>query len=252
MASSKPAIVIAPGAWQKPAGFSSFASQLQHAGYATEVVSYPSVGGTETPLPGLAEDVAATRAVLTKLLEGGGEVEILLLCHSYGGVVGSCAVEGFSVVERERRGEKGGVRLVVYMTAFMIPKGRSLLDMLGGQPLPWMNVQGDKTTAVASLLPQVAFNDLPAEQAEQFAQDVTHSSSVVFATPSTFEPWANGIRCAYIFCTEDRALPYPSQQQMAAQLGPEPVTWTLKAGHCPFLSVPEQLVEVSLKAVEVR
>ncbi|PBP23973.1 hypothetical protein BUE80_DR005105 [Diplocarpon rosae] len=252
MASPKPTVVIAPGAWQRPSGFSSFAAQLRHAGHATEVVAYPSVGGTATPLPGLAEDVAATRAVLTKLLDNGGEAEVLLLCHSYGGVVGSCAVEGFSVVERERAGRKGGVRLVVYMAAFMIPKGSSLLQMLGGQPLPWMDVQGDKTTAVASLLPQVAFNDLPAEQAEQYAQDVTHSSSVVFATPSTFEPWAHGIRCAYIFCTEDRALPYPNQQQMAAQLGAGPVTWTLKAGHCPFLSVPEQLLEVVLEAAEVR
>ena len=143
MPSLKPTIVIAPGAWQLASGFSSFTSQLQGAGYATEVVSYPSVGGTVHPLPGLVEDVAATREVLSKVLEQGKD--ILLLCHSYGGVVGSCAVEGFSTVEREKEGKRGGVELVVYLSAFMIPKGKSLLDMLGGQSLPWMDVQVSKS-----------------------------------------------------------------------------------------------------------
>ena len=87
--------------------------------------------------------MAATRKVLSKVLEYGKD--ILLLCHSYGGVVGSCAVEGLSTVEREKEGKRGGVKLVVYLSAFMIPKGKSLLDMLGGQPLPWMDVQVSKS-----------------------------------------------------------------------------------------------------------
>ncbi|PVH77842.1 alpha/beta-hydrolase [Cadophora sp. DSE1049] len=246
MSSSKPTIVIAPGAWQLAIGFSRFASQLRNAGYDTEIVSYPSVGGTGSPLPGLAEDVAATREVLSKLLEE--RKEVLLLCHSYGGVVGSCAVEGFSTVETEKEGKSGGVKLVVYMSAFMIPKGKSLLDMLGGQPLPWMNAQGEKTTAVASMMQDIAFNDMSADQAAIGMEHMSHSSTSVFATPSTFEPWANGIPCAYIFCTDDNALPFPIQQQMAGQLGAEPVTWSLKAGHCPFMSIPDQLLEVVRKA----
>jgi len=100
------------------------------------------------------------------------------------------------------------------------------------------------------MLPQVAFNDVSPEVAEFCSSQVTHSSAVVFATPTSYEPWASGLPCAYIFCTEDNALPYPVQQQMAAQLGPDPTTFSVKAGHCPFLSVPDQLLEVIEQASE--
>lgn len=72
------------------------------------------------------------------------------------------------------------------------------------------------------------------------------ASAVLFATPAKYEPWANGIPCAYLFTTEDNALPYPAQQGMAQQLGPGAKTAAVKAGHSPFLSVPLELV----KAIE--
>ncbi|CZS99810.1 uncharacterized protein RCO7_01628 [Rhynchosporium graminicola] len=248
MSSSKPTIVIVPGAWQLASGWSEFAILLRNARYGVEVVSYPSVGGTVSPLPGLADDVAATQEILRKVLGKGKEV--ILLCHSYGGVVGSCAVEGYSSVERKREGRRGGVSLLVYMSAFMIPRGRSLLDMLNGEPLPWMNVQGEKTVAVESMMKDVIYNDMSDEQAAKHKAHTSYSSTSVFASTSTFEPWSNGIDCAYIFCTEDNALILPIQQAMVQQLGPEPVTWSLKSGHCPFQSVPDQLLEVMKKAAD--
>ncbi len=110
--------------------------------------------------------------------------------------------------------------------------------------------QGDKTTVVSHLMPQVIFNDLPAERAELYTKKATHSSTVAFTTPSTFEPWSNSMPCAYILCTEDNALPYSIQQQMSGQIRPEPVTWSLKAGHCPFISIPDQLAEVVIQAAQ--
>lgn len=112
-------------------------------------------------------------------------------------------------------------------------------------------MKGEKCSAVASMMPQVAFNDVSAEVAAFCCAQLTYSSTIVFATPTSYEPWANGVPCAYIFCTEDNALPYPVQQQMAAQLGPEPTTYSLKSGHCPFLSIPDQLVEAIEQASEV-
>jgi uncharacterized protein YlzI (FlbEa/FlbD family) len=38
---------------------------------------------------------------------------------------------------------------------------------------------------------------------------------------------------------------------MASQLGPDATTFTLKSGHCPFLSVPDEMVEVVEKVAEV-
>jgi len=139
MTGTKPTIAIAGGAWQTAAGFAGFAEKLEAKGYNTIVPPLPSVGGSENPLPGLPEDVTAVKKVLKELAEEGKS--IILLCHSYGGVVGSCAVEGLDAGSRAKEGKTGGVVKVVFMSAFMIPKGMSLLAMLGGQPLPWMALE---------------------------------------------------------------------------------------------------------------
>lgn len=137
--SNKPAILIVPGAWQLTTAFELIREVLQKSGYQTEVVKLPSVGGTELPLTGLPEDVAAIRAKLEPLVDAGKDV--LLLTHSAGGVSGSAAVRGFDLKTRKSAGLPGGVTRVVYMGAFMVPKGSSLMEMLGGKPLPWMIIE---------------------------------------------------------------------------------------------------------------
>ncbi|KAI0147040.1 alpha/beta-hydrolase [Xylariaceae sp. FL1272] len=233
--STKPTIVIIPGAWQKPVAFDGILKKLADAGYDAEHVAMPTVGGTETPLAGLSDDVAAVQSLLRKLNDQGKKP--LIIGHSSGGVVGSNSIAGFDVAG------------FIFLSAFMIPRGKSLLDMLGGQPLPWMDIQGDRVAGKPEMLPQVAFNDLDAEGQAKWSKEMTHTSAALFATPSSYEPWANGVPCGYIYCTEDNALPLPIQQQMSAQLGPEPVTVSIKSGHCPHLSIPDELV-AAIKTVE--
>ncbi|KAK8040775.1 hypothetical protein PG994_013782 [Apiospora phragmitis] len=235
---SKPVIVIVPGAWQKPVAWNGFVQQLQAAGYEAIHVALPTVGGTVLPLAGLADDVAAVRTVLQKLAREGKKA--LVLGHSSGGLVGSNAIA-----------EQGNVVGMIYLSAFMIPSGKALLDMLGGNPLPWMDIQGDRVVGVPEMLPQVAFNDLVGEEQAKWAAEMTHTSTALFATPSSHEPWASSTPCGYVFCSDDNALPFPIQQQMAGQLGSEPKTVTLKAGHCPFLSMPGQLLE-AVKTLEMQ
>ena len=100
------------------------------------------------------------------------------------------------------------------------------------------------------MLPQVAFNDMPDEaQQAQWASQMTHTSAALFATPSSYTPWTEGVPCAYIHTSIDNALPLLVQQQMAMQLGPDAPSVTLESGHCPHLSMPEKLVE-SIKDLE--
>lgn len=113
-------------------------------------------------------------------------------------------------------------------------------------PLTWHAVQGDRVTGNAEMVPQIAFNDLSPEDAKKWMNEMSHTAAALFVGKSEYEPWTEGVPCAYIFTTQDGALPYPLQQQMASQLGANALTVTLEASHCPFLSVPEQL----LSAVE--
>jgi alpha-beta hydrolase superfamily lysophospholipase len=103
---SKPSVVVVPGAWQKPAAFVTIVEKLTAAGYPSEHVSMPTVGGTELPLAGLEDDVAAVQAVLTRLTKEGKKV--VLVGHSSGGLVSSNAVVGFDGVS------------VIYLSAFMV------------------------------------------------------------------------------------------------------------------------------------
>lgn len=138
MTANKTTIVIVPGAWQLRSSWEGFISILKSAGYLTEYVEQPTLGGTTIPLAGLADDVKAVRDTLDVLVNEGKQV--IILCHSAGGLVASNAVEGLDTASRVAGGLKGGVSQIIFMSAFMVPAGKSLLEMLGGQPLPWMKL----------------------------------------------------------------------------------------------------------------
>ncbi|KAK2073663.1 hypothetical protein P8C59_007926 [Phyllachora maydis] len=231
-----PTILIVPGAWELPHAFDPLMAQLTRAGFDSSVVSLPSVGGTSNPLPGFADDVAQVRTELIKLVSKGQEV--VVYCHSYGGVVGSNAVEGLDTKSRASEGKSGGVKALVYASAFMLPKKTSLLDMLGGEPLPWMVVDRDRVYGNASMIQEVAFNDLSEKDAAHWATQMTYTSLSVFTAESAYTPWTGEIPSYYLFGTNDNALPFSYQEKMAAQLPEGSLTESGPSGHCAHLSRP--------------
>ncbi|KAF6833637.1 hypothetical protein CMUS01_06484 [Colletotrichum musicola] len=238
----KPSILIVPGAWQLPSAFQPFATELAGADFSASVVALPTVGGTTTPLATLSDDVAAVRTELDKLVSDGKEV--VVYSHSYGGVVASNAVEGYDVASRSAAGNAGGVVSIVYASAFMLPKGNSLLDLLGGVPLPWMIVEEDRVVGNLTMLPEVGFNDLPASEQEKWAKEMTWTSLSAFVTPSSYEPWNNGIECNYLYATLDNALPLSYQQGMSAVLPAGSKTESEPSGHCAHLSRPANVTSI--------
>lgn len=148
-----PTVVFTPGAWHGTWAFDMVRGSLDGLGYPTEAVALPSVGNTNASV-GVAEDAAALAAELTTLTDAGKD--IVMVCHSYGGVVASTAVEGYGYKNRSAAGLDGGVIMLVYMTAFAAPAGTSLLDALGDEYLWWM--QPDSTVSYAANFPCCAVN----------------------------------------------------------------------------------------------
>jgi pimeloyl-ACP methyl ester carboxylesterase len=134
----KPTIVLAPGAWHTPDCFDAVREQLHVRGWETEAISYPSVGA-EPPNKGLPHDAAVLREVLERL--AGEGKEIVLVVHSYGGLVGQNAVEGLGYRQRKAQGKSGGVIMFVYLAAFVAPKGACIKQMIGGERMPWMRIE---------------------------------------------------------------------------------------------------------------
>lgn len=62
-------------------------------------------------------DAAKMRAALLAHIEAGKE--IVLVAHSYGGVVASNAVEGLGV--HQRTSEEGGIVMILYLSSIVLP-----------------------------------------------------------------------------------------------------------------------------------
>ncbi|KXH35605.1 hypothetical protein CSAL01_02828 [Colletotrichum salicis] len=245
MSTTKPTFVLAPGAWHKETCYSPAQELLESRGYPVEAVEYPSVGA-EPPTKGLTDDANAVRAVLQRLADEGKE--IVLVVHSYGGLVGANAVEGLGYKQRAKEGKKGGVITFVYLTAFVVPKGKCIREMLGGQFLPWMKFEGNYVYAQTP--EEIFYHDVAPEIRAKAIEQLQHQSAQVFDDVVTYEPW-HEIDSMFFFCDEDKAIPLAVQQGMATLLGPTAITFSSKASHSPFLSQPGDVAEGLELAAEV-
>lgn len=135
---SKPHIVLVPGAWHTPECFSLIIPKLESHGYKVHSRQMPSVG-SETPPEDLSQDIAALRELVTEAIASGNDV--VVVPHSWSGIVVGSALGGLSKKEREERGEKGGVIRAAYMCSFMAPEGVSLMDALQHQIPDWWEVK---------------------------------------------------------------------------------------------------------------
>ncbi|RAL07834.1 alpha/beta hydrolase [Aspergillus homomorphus CBS 101889] len=244
---TSPTFVFSLGAWITPPFFHAVRAQLHELGYPSKCPAHPSIGA-EPPSKTLADDVASLREVLKTLADT--ENEIVVVAHSYGGVVASNAVEGLSKAERAQRGQTGGVIQVIYLAAFALDQGQSLLEMLGENYLPWMQVdhrQGDYVTVDAAS--NVGWHDLPPDEQYQWELFTHHTSRAVFAGKVVYEPWTSRIPCSYIVCEQDQALPPPFQEAFAAKIAEPENRFRLPASHSPFLSMPARVVDVLMQAI---
>lgn len=124
---TKPTIILVPGAWHRASSYGDLIKPLESAGYKVIAIDIPSVVAPgDEPTEGWTDDVTLIQKSIKAEADAGNDVAVLV--HSYGGLPGAQAIEGF---------EKHVVRLV-YLCAFTVDVGGSLYGMLGGQWLPWM------------------------------------------------------------------------------------------------------------------
>ncbi|KAI9736599.1 MAG: hypothetical protein M1834_000803 [Cirrosporium novae-zelandiae] len=241
----KPHIVFVPGAWHLPYAFDTVRKLLAEDGYLSEVPAFPSVGA-EPPTKTLNDDIHHVHEVLERLANQGKK--IIVVVHSYGGLVGASAVKGLELSQRVKQGKDGSVIMLVYMSAFVVPKGSSLKDMLGGKWLPWMKFNGDYCW---SSEPETAFySDLAPYEQKKWISKLTYTSASVFSDPVTYEPW-HSLPCMYLFCEKDQGLPISVQRSFAATLkkGCHYNEFSCQGSHSSFLSMPEKVVEAVRKAL---
>jgi hypothetical protein len=147
--STKPTILLVPGACHTPNHFSSLIIHLNTTGYPTTTVSLPSVNSSTPNEESVIKDGLCIRSTLEALLDEGKDV--ILAAHSYGGIPSSVAAKGLMKVERDGQGKKGGIIAQVYIAAFLAPEGVSLLQLAGGKHAPWVVRNVGNTSPLARM-----------------------------------------------------------------------------------------------------
>ncbi|KAJ9301228.1 hypothetical protein DTO271G3_1363 [Paecilomyces variotii] len=266
MAPTKPSIVIVPGSFCPAFLYEPFAENLRKFGYESIIGELPSVI-CEPPQPAatMAEDAAAFHRIIERLCDE--DKRVVILTHSYGGIVGNESANGLSKKDREKQGRKGGVIKIVYLTSivgevgtgppldllpdYMIPKVRRFFLSLTRNTNDVVE-QGDYLFLDPVPAAKAILSDLPLEEAVQATEMMPHHSAVSFSGLLTY-PAYKSIPVVYILCEKDKVLPPEYQRKCIEVLEREsgkPVpTISLDSGHSPNASMPEELVRAIEKAI---
>ncbi|KIX98567.1 uncharacterized protein Z520_05868 [Fonsecaea multimorphosa CBS 102226] len=237
--SSKPVIVLVPGAWHVPEAYHLVVGELEAAGYETRGVKFASVGSPE-PLKDIQPDVEAIQQVMRPLIEDQGK-DVLLVVHSYGGVVGNEAVKDLDKASRAKQGKKGGVSHIYFCCAFALPEGVSLMDALNQTPLPWFQINDSEDIVTPATPIDTFYNDV--DGPEKYVAMLKPHSYRTFFSKMTNPGWKY-IPSTYLLCEKDEAIPLHAQKGMvegAQKAGAQMKVESMDVSHSPFLSMPQEL-----------
>ncbi|KAL6720746.1 hypothetical protein ACLMJK_002671 [Lecanora helva] len=251
----KPTIILVHGAWHTPTHYTTFIHTLQRANYSVSCPHLPTCDPTTRLSSSMYTDAQTIRNQILSLLDDAPQ-NIIMLLHSYGGIVGTEAVKGLSVHERAAQGLPGGVAHLIYMCAFMLQEGESVggASLPRPEPDPVRFDEGAKTTSICEPATPLFYADVEVEEARRAEALLVPQSGRAMADGLTHEAW----RCVpstYLMTTRDEIL-FPGWQERQVRAvrdaGVEVTVERFESSHSPFLSRPGEMVDAVVRAVERR
>ncbi|MEV1286272.1 alpha/beta hydrolase [Micromonospora sp. NPDC049679] len=227
-----PTVVLVHGAWHGSWCWGELIPALEAHGLPVATVDLPSSGPDVTALGDLDADVAALTAVLDAV--GGPKI---LLGHSYGGLPVTQAAAG-----------RQDVVHLVYVCAFMLDAGVSLIEAAGGEPPSWWRPSEDGTWMTADRPEEVFYSDCDPAVAAAAVPQLQPQSLSSCRQPLSAAAWET-IPSTYVVADRDPELPQFVQEGMATGRATRVVH--IDAGHSPFLSRPGELAAIVAACAEV-
>ncbi|KAF7328556.1 Alpha/beta-hydrolase [Mycena venus] len=231
-ANAKPTIIIIPGAFSPLAMYDPVIASLQAHGYTVHGVELESVGGRakgHAAPAGMYDDAAKAAALAARLADEGAEV--VLVAHSYGGVVASEAAKGLA---RE-----------------LVPReGETSKDVLGNPPpVEYVGLEDGHLSITDPVKgAPIIFSDLPLDEAVSWTTKFSTHSPVSFGQKVTYAAYKD-IPISYVLC-ENNVLITPAQQEkiiaaLEGEMGGETVDrHPVQCGHGINVSQPGTMVDV--------
>ncbi|SEC32968.1 Pimeloyl-ACP methyl ester carboxylesterase [Streptomyces sp. 3213] len=223
-----PTVVLVHGAMHTPWIFEPLRERLTARGIASRAVQLPSSNPDSAATEGLTEDVAVVRTAI-QAVDG----PVVLAAHSYGGVPTTWAA-----AEEDRIAE------LVYIAAFALEPGTSMMEWMGGNfPPTWIH-SPDRLAVKAGDAEQSIFSGVdPALTAEAVKrlnwQGLRAFTEKLGAAPTQ-------VPLTYVVATEDPALPPAVQEQWATHAAHN---LRIPSGHSPHLSHTDEIATLLTQAV---
>ncbi|KAF8198351.1 Alpha/Beta hydrolase protein [Mycena galopus ATCC 62051] len=160
---TKPAIIVIPGSFCPLRFYDDIVFELEAHGYPVHGIELETTG-RRAEAPGLYEDAAKVAALASGLADEGNN--IVLVSHSYGGLVACEAAKGLAKSVRENAGKKGGIARMVFITAVVGREGQNLVELMADVTVgEYVRVEDGYTiidpVVAAPKLTYTAYKDIP-------------------------------------------------------------------------------------------
>jgi pimeloyl-ACP methyl ester carboxylesterase len=229
--------VLVHGAWHGAWCWAGLQAELDRRGLPSYAVDLPGHGTSPLPLGDLHGDAAHVAATIDRLVAARAN-DVVLVGHSYGGAV---------IAEAANRVAPGTIHHLVYVAAFALLDGESLIGFRQSQPrhdvaLDSAVLPGDDGTSTLDIERAAAalYADADPAVATAALARVGPQPLATFGQPVAGAA-ARELPSTYIECTRDEAVHIEHQRVMSARCSH---VVTLEADHSPFLSAPGRLADV--------
>jgi pimeloyl-ACP methyl ester carboxylesterase len=236
--------VLVHGAWQGSWAWETIIPRLKAAGHRAVAVDLPGNGHDDTPPADVNVDRYARHiAAMIDRIDG----PVVLVGHSMGGTAVAQACE----LRPER------IALAIYLAAFLLPDGMSVLMFYERHLEPWMrgaqsrviySADGQFSTIDPASAIEVLYHQADRTLAETAARRLTPQPEGGRRSKLSLSTQRFGqVPRVYIEAIQDRSVHLPLQRRMQS-LTPCLAVYSLDTDHAPQLSAPDALAELLLEA----
>jgi len=253
--SDLPTLVLVHGSWHGPICYDPIVKLLQGK-HKLKCIAITLPSTTGNPDATFKDDLDAARDAISSETNAGRDV--IVIAHSYGGMVGSSAIKGFArprhAVETSPSATTGHVVGLILIATGCNLTGVAFMDPFFGHPPPSWRV--NKATGFAELVVpprEFFYHDVPQDEGEYWVSQLTSQSlkALFEGGEHSYAGWMD-VPVWFIGTIEDRGLPVLAQRMsvgMAREMGAHVVHREMQTSHSPFLSKPEETVGIILEAV---
>jgi pimeloyl-ACP methyl ester carboxylesterase len=193
--------------------------------------------------------------LVTSLVDAGESV--VMVMHSYGGAVGTSAVDRLGLASRKEEGKKGGVLHLLYLCAYMLEAGRTVWDIVQAakfEDLFYGAIEVEEDGSTFPRDPKVMFfNGVSEEQTKAGMDALVRFPMSAMQARTEDEAWVE-IPSTYVFTSEDYAVPGVYQTIMTERVKERGVVFgeeRVESGHSAFLSRTKEMVDIVMRACDL-